>query len=137
MDVIYLGHVVEIQQNWVDEVRSFIAVCVDRHLGLFLIALAEQPFHPWYVHIARNQEECLEDDIYVQTNILAQPSSFRIMECIGMLSYTSKQDIVEGARTSKALYEEDKETIEEKLLGEVDITYYAKGEGPDDVPWDC
>jgi hypothetical protein len=136
MDVTFPGDVVEIIQNRADKRQRSIMICIDRHHGLFLLALCETPFHKWYVKIEERIENFLDRDIYVQTNVLHQPENFSIDQYLGKLSRGSRDLIVEGAQKSASLYRGDKEIIEDRLLGESDISYYSVGELPDDVPFD-
>lgn len=111
-------------------------ICIDRHHGLFLLALYETPYHKWYVKIEKSSEEFLDKDIYVQTNVLHQPDNFSIGRNLGNLSRHSRALLVEGAHESRSFYREDKDIIEDRLLGESDVSYYSSGEHPDDVPFD-
>jgi hypothetical protein len=133
MDETYPGDVVVIQDPQRGVENIFIAVSVDRQLGLFLRILEEEPFHPWHIKL---QEEWQKGDLYVEMNILHQPGHFMITARLGSLTAASRRDIVDAADRSDALLDEQKEIIQKRMLDGADFSYFAKGEAPDDIPWD-
>jgi uncharacterized phage-associated protein len=95
-------------------------VCIDSHLGLYLVARDKQPFHNSFVYISAEHEDWLSE-MYVQTNTLQQGGTKEDLEFRKPLSKYSKILIVRQVRRDKALRHDEKTIIEDRLMRDQDV----------------